>query len=78
MLKHLTLATGLVLAFGAPAFADCAGDTAAVEAALPAAQVSDDDKTAIMDAVAKAKEQTGDEAACEESLKDAKMKLGLM
>lgn len=77
MLKKVTLATGLLLALAAPAFADCAEDIAKVEAALATAQISDADKAAITEAVAKAKEQTGDADACKATLADAMTALNL-
>lgn len=76
MLKQTIMASGLLIGFAAPAFADCASDISKVEQALATAQVSDAEKMAIQETLDKAK-TAGDPAACEATLADIKQALNM-
>ena len=77
MIRNVALASAMLVALAAPAFADCAEDVTKVQQALEAAKVSDDDKTVITAAIEEATKNAGNEEACAAAVAEAKSILGL-
>lgn len=77
--KTLLIAVAGMFLAGPAVASQCPKDMAAVDAALPAAQLSEADKTKVMELRAQGEEQhkAGDHAASVKTLAEAKKMLGI-